>query len=206
MAEMITLYYLPGSCSLATHIVLHDLDVPFEIKEVDRSTKTIKGTGEDFLKINPKGYVPAVRFPDGDVQLENAIILERLADMKLEKHLIPAFGVPLRYKVLEWLHYVSTEIHKAFFPFFAMAEKTAWHDFIHQRLKTQLQHLNQHFSNHLFLMGDQYTVADAYLFTCLSWNKKTKLDFGDIPNVKAFEERMFERESVQKAMKAEGLI
>lgn len=193
------LYYSPGACSLADHIALHEAGMKFDLVKVDLKTHTLED-GRSFTEINPKGYVPALQFDDGEVLTENIAILSMIAD-KYPALMAPGqFG---RYRLLEMLAYISTEIHKSFKPFFSPdateAEKTKAGGQIRKRLdfiSTQLKGL--------YLFGENLTVADPYLFVMLMWATKNGLRFPD--SLKEFAERMRSRPTVQVALKHEGLI
>jgi len=193
------LYYSPGACSLADHIALHEAGMKFDLVKVDLKTHTLED-GRSFTEINPKGYVPALQFDDGEVLTENIAILSMIAD-KYPALMAPGqFG---RYRLLEMLAYISTEIHKSFQPFFGPdsteAEKTKAGGQIRKRLdfiSTQLKGP--------YLFGENLTVADPYLFVMLMWATKNGLRFPD--SLKEFAERMRSRPTVQVALKHEDLI
>jgi glutathione S-transferase len=199
------LYYSPGACSLSPHIVLRESGLPFT--PVLASTKTHKlADGTDYYTINPKGYVPLLELDDGQRLAEGPAIVQYIADKAPEKKLAPAYGTMERYRVMEWLTFVGTEIHKSFSPLFnpAMPEeaKTAFKQKISDRLKwvnTQLEGKN-------YLMGDQFTVADAYLFTVSRWSPFVGVDITGLANLNAFIARVNARPAVQEALKAEGLL
>jgi glutathione S-transferase len=193
------LYYSPGACSLADHIALHEAGMKFDLVKVDLKTHTLED-GRSFTEINPKGYVPALQFDDGEVLTENIAILSMIAD-KYPALMAPGqFG---RYRLLEMLACISTEIHKSFKPFFSPdsteAEKTKAGGQIRKRLdfiSTQLKGP--------YLFGENLTVADPYLFVMLMWATKNRLRFPD--SLKEFAERMRSRPTVQVALKHEDLI
>ena len=193
------LYYSPGACSLADHIALHEAGMKFDLVKVDLKTHKLED-GRSFTEINPKGYVPALQFDDGEVLTENVAILSMIAD-KYPALMAPGqFG---RYRLLEMLAYISTEIHKSFKPLFSPdsteAEKTKAGDQIRKRLdviSTQLKGP--------YLFGENLTAADPYLFVMLMWATKNGFRFPD--SLKEFAERMRSRPTVQVALKHEGLI
>lgn len=201
---MIKLYYSPGACSLAPHIALKEAGVPHELVRVDLGTHKTQ-SGEDFYAINPKGYVPALQLDDGSLLTENGALEQYIADLAPEKKLAPPAGTMERYRLQEWLHFVGTEIHKAYSPLFnpATPEETQ---------KAQLEHISRrlglvekHLEGKQFLLGDSFTVADAYLFTVLSWSRFKGPDLKQWPAVEAYFQRVAERPAVQAAMAAEGL-
>lgn len=206
------LYFSPGACSLAPHIVMEELGLNYQTEMVDLRTKQT-ASHSDYNKINPKGSVPAVETKDG-VITECAVLLQYLCDQKPEKNLIPKIGTMDRYRCIEWLNYIATEVHKGYSPMW-VAERVfpdsteKAHEFKTAHVKLldrKLDFLNNHFKNNQFLMGTEYSAADAYLFTILGWSKPLKLDLSKYPGIFGFMERMMGRPAVQKAMKAEGLI
>jgi glutathione S-transferase len=197
------LFVMPGACSLAPHIVAREAEVPFELLIVDRKTR--QAGGRAFADVNPKGYVPALEIEPGKVLTENAAILQFLADSAPDKQLAPAAGTFERLRLQEWLHFVGTEVHKAFSPLFdptLPADAKAW---AAGRITKRVEWLNTELADRPFLTGDRFTVADAYLFVVLSWSKIVKVDLSPYPNVLAFLARVAERPAVQAALKAEGL-
>ncbi|MBZ4394250.1 glutathione transferase GstA [Myxococcus sp. AS-1-15] len=198
------LYYTNGACSLSPHIVLREAGLKFDVEKVDlRSKKT--ETGADFLAVNPKGYVPALVLDDGNVLTEGPAIVQYIADQAPQSKLAPANGTLPRYQLQETLNFISTELHKAFSPLFNPAfpedGKAIYKERIAQRLKT----LDGVLAKQSFLMGEQFTVADAYLFTVLNWAAPMKVDLEPFPAVRAFQARVAERPHVQAALVAEGL-
>ena len=199
------LFYTPGACSLSPHIVLRETGLPFEAEKVDLRTKTTE-SGADFTAVNPKGSVPALVLDDGEVLTEGPAIVQYLADRKPETGLAPQNGTLPRYRLQEWLNYVSTELHKGFGPLFNPALPEEAKEIQKQGIVKKLQHLDRHFAQHPFLMGEGFTVADAYAFTVLNWSGKFGIDLSSYPNVSAFMGRVAERPSARAAMQAEGLI
>lgn len=198
------LYYSPGACSLSPHIVLQELGLPYE--PVLASTKTHKlKDGTDFYSINPLGYVPLLVLDDGRSLHEGPAIVQYLADQKPEKKLSPANGTWERYKLQEWLTFIGTEVHKNFGALFgpnADEVKNA----ARERIAGRLGYVENELAGKQFLMGDQFTVADAYLFTVTNWASLTGVDLSGFPNLNQYRERVGARPAVQEAMKAEGLI
>lgn len=199
------LFLKPGSCSLASHIVLEEIGRPYETEAVDLAKK-VTASGADFWAINPKGYVPALLLDDGDLLTEGPAILQYLADQATELNLAPANGSKARYLLQSWLTFIGTEIHKNFSPFFNPAATPEMKDLARANLQRRLAYVDDQLSGHDFLLDNTYSVADAYLFTVLGWAKYIKLDLSAWPNLTGFQARMASRPAVQRAMKAEGLI
>jgi glutathione S-transferase len=198
------LYYAPGACSLAVHIVLRESGHPFELVKVDLRAKRTE-TGEDFLKVNPKGYVPALDLGDGSILTEAGVCAQYVADLAPQTDLAPVAGTMERYRLMEWIHYTSTEIHKTFGPLFdesASAElRQRQVDLIAKRLPLVAEHL----ADRHFLMGEKFTCADAYLYTVLNWTHVLKIDLSPWPALQAYLKRAAARPAVRAALTAEGL-
>lgn len=199
------LFLKPGSCSLASHIVLEEIGRPYDTETVDLAKK-VTASGADFWVINPKGYVPALLLDDGDLLTEGPAILQYLADQAPELQLAPANGSKARYQLQSWLTFIGTEVHKNFSPFFNPAATPEMKDLARANLQRRLAYTHEQLAGRPFLMGETFSVADAYLFTVLSWAKFIKLDLSDWPNLTAFQTRVAARPAVQRALKAEGLI
>lgn len=199
------LFHKPGACSLAPHIVLEELGVSYESEKVDLKTKVTE-SGADFLTINPKGYVPALQMDNGEVLTECQVILEYLGDLNPSQGLIPASGSSARYQAQAWLNFVATEIHKGFSPFFNPATPQEWKDICLANLERRLAYVESELAGKDYLMGDTFTVADAYLFTVLGWAKYIQLDLAKWSNLSAYQARIAQRPAIVAAMKAEGLI
>ncbi|QDE85652.1 glutathione transferase GstA [Myxococcus xanthus] len=198
------LFYSPGACSLSPHIILREGGFAFTTEKVDiRAKKT--AAGEDFLAINPKGYVPALQLDDGSLLTEGPAIVQFLADQVPDKKLAPANGTLERYRLQEMLNFISTEIHKGFSPLFNPAFPDEGKRLTRERLAQRLGVLEAVVAKQAFLLGDQFTVADAYLFTTLNWAGHTKVDLEPFPALRAYHARVADRPSVQEALKAEGL-
>ncbi|MBF5005144.1 glutathione transferase GstA [Diaphorobacter caeni] len=198
------LYYSPGACSLSPHIVLQELGLKYT--PVLASTKSHKlQDGTDFYTINPLGYVPLLELDDGKRLHEGPAIVQYLADQAPEKKLAPANGTWERYKLQEWLTFIGTELHKNFSPLFGPNSdevKNASRERIVQRLK----YVEDELAGKQYLMGDQFTVADAYLFTVTNWASLTGVDISGFAHLGAYRARVGARPAVVEAMKAEGLI
>lgn len=197
------LYYSPGACSLSPHIVLREAGLPFTLEKVNLKTK-VTASDADFTRINPKGYVPALQFDDGTVLTEGSAIVQWIADEVPTRHLVPAAGTMQRYQVIEWLNFISTELHKNFSPLFNPATPDAVREMQLATLAKRIGYVEQHVTGP-YLTGEHFTVADAYLFVVLSWAKYVKLDLAPYANVHALLARIAARPAVQEALKAEGL-
>ena len=198
------LYLSPGVCSLSPHIVLEELGLPHETESVNLKTKTT-ASGANFLAINPKGYVPALQLDGGEVITEGPAIVQYLADLKPEAKLAPANGTLARYHLQSWLTFIGTELHKNFSPFFNPAAPDEMKAIARANIERRLAHVNEQLEGRQHLMGDDFSVADAYLFTVLGWARIIKLDLAPWPNVVAYQARVAARPAVQRALKAEGL-
>jgi glutathione S-transferase len=199
------LFYKPGACSLASHIVLQESGLPFEVEAVDLKTK-VTASGADFTKINPKGYVPALLLESGELLTEGPAIMQYVADQVPAKHLAPLADAMSRYRLQSWLTFIGTELHKNFTPFFNPAAGSDWKASAMSNLERRLTYVAQHIDDRQFLLGDEFSIGDAYLFTVLGWAKHIDLDLGKWPALSAYQARVGARAGVQAAMKAEGLI
>ena len=199
------LYYSPGACSLSPHIVLHEAGLAYE--PVLASTKTHQlADGTDFYTINPLGYVPVLELDDGTRLREGPAIVQYLADQAPHKNLAPAHGTLGRYRLQEWLTFIGTEIHKTFSPLFVPGTPEDYKPQVKQRLLARLQWVDSEIAGKPYLMGEQFSVADAYLFTVTNWGQYVGLDISQLKNLVAYRERIAARPAVQAAMKAEGLL
>jgi len=198
------LFFAPGACSMATHIVLNELGFKYEPVQVQAKTKQY-GNGQDFWKINPKGYVPALQLENGQVLTEGTAILQYLADQKPEAGLLPKNGSFDRVRAQEWLNFVATEIHKGFSPLWNDRTPEEAKTMFKENLGKRFSFLAGHFKTNAFLLGQQYSVADAYLFTVLNWANFLKIDLSPWPELLGFLERVSQRPAVQATLKAEGL-
>ncbi|MBX3040168.1 MAG: glutathione transferase GstA [Bdellovibrionaceae bacterium] len=202
------LFYAPGACSLAAHIVMNELEFKYELERVNLREKS-----PEFLKVQPKGVVPALLLDDGDVLTEDAVILQMLADQKPEKNLFPRFGGRDRYHAMEMMHYIATEIHKGFGPLFKaermFENKEARETFVNSTkdlLSSKFSYLCDVLKKKKFLLGDDYSIADAYLFTILNWSNMMSVDLTPYPELMKFMETVRSRPAVQATLKAEGLL
>ncbi len=199
------LYYAPGACSLSPHIVATEAGIPVEMVKVDLGKHKTE-SGEDFNAINPKGYVPTLRLDDGSVLTEGPAIVQYLADKNPSSGLAPANGTVERYKLQEWLNFIGTELHKNFGPLFNPATPDAVKEMSKANIAKRLGYLNEQLGNKQFLMGDKFTVADAYAFTIVNWTNFVKIDLKAYPNVAAYMQRVGSRPKVVETLKAEGLM
>ena len=199
------LYFSPGACSLASHIVLFETGMPFTTERVDLQAKTTAG-GADFNRINPKGYVPALELKDGTVLTEGPAIFQFLADLTPASNLAPANGTLERYELIALLNFISTEIHKNYSPLFNPQTTAEEQQVRRAALAKRYAYLEQTLAGRDFLTGDTFSVADAYLFTVSNWAGRLKVDLSGFRNLQAWQARVGMRPSVQQAMRAEGLL
>ncbi len=199
------LYYSPGACSLSPHIVLHEAGLAYT--PVLASTKSHKlQDGTDFYTINPLGYVPVLELDDGTRLREGPAIVQYLADQAPHKNLAPANGTLARYRLQEWLTFIGTELHKSFGPLFTPGTPEDYKPQVRERLLGRLQWVDGELAHKPYLMGEQFTVADAYLFTVSNWCGHVGVDISGLQHLAAYRERIAARPAVQAAMKAEGLL
>ena len=199
------LYYSPGACSLSPHIVAREAGIDLELVKVDTKTKTVAAEG-DYWTVNPKGYVPAIEADNGEVLTEGPAIVQYLADLKPESQLAPANGTWARTRLQETLNYITSEIHKSYSPLFRPDLLPAVREERLAYLKKRYALLDRQLEGRNFLFGDQFTIADAYLFAVTNWARGVKLDLSDFPNLRAVQKRVAARPAVRAAMQAEGLI
>ena len=199
------LYYSTGACSLSPHIALREAGLPFTLEHVNLRTKAMT-SGGDFFSVNAKGYVPALQLDDGSVLTEGPAIVQYIADQAPDKKLAPAAGTLERYRLIEWLNYISTELHKSFSPLFNPATPDDKKAEQRALLGKKFDYLTTRLGEQSYLMGEQFTVADGYLFTVLNWCRLTGIDLAQWPVLKTFTERVAARPAVHAALEAEGLI
>lgn len=199
------LYYSPGACSLSPHIVLRESGLAFEL--VLASTKTHQlADGTDYYTINPKGYVPLLELDNGERLSEGPAIVQYIADRVPEKNLAPANGTMARYRVQEWLNFITSELHKGFSIPFNPAMPEEAKALARARLSMRMKWVDEQLEGRQYLMGDAFSVADAYLYTVASWGRHVGVDLSGFKNLVAFQARMSARPAVQAALKAEGLL
>jgi glutathione S-transferase len=199
------LYYSPGACSLSPHIALQEAGLPFDLVRVDLKAKKLED-GTDYTKINPKGQVPALGLDNGDLLTEGAVIVQAIADKVPAKNLAPANGTSERYKLQEWLNFTASELHKNFSPLFQPVIPDDVKKFFADRIMGKFKYTDQALAGRNYLMGDHFTMPDAYMFTMLSWADRMKMDLSGLTNLMAYKARIAARPKVQDALKAEGLL
>jgi glutathione S-transferase len=199
------LYYAPGACSLSPHIVLRESGLPFDLEQVDNKEKKTK-SGQNFWDVNPKGQVPVLELDEGERLTEGPVIVQYLADKKPGSGLAPASGTPERYRVQEWLNFTTSELHKSFGPIFRPTTPEEYKKISKENLGKRFDWLDKQLADRQYLMGDKFTIADAYLFTVLRWSPRIEIDLGRWPNLKAYVDRVAARPKVREALQAEGLV
>jgi len=212
METRVKLYYLPASCSLSPHIVINELGLDVDVIKVDHASHKTE-TGLDFYDINPHGYVPLLDLGDGNLLREGPAIVQYLADLKPEAGLAAAPGTMERYRLQEMLGFLSTEIHKGFIPLLYARLAGDYVETARPKLEKRYQWIDAHLADRPFLMGDRFTVADAYLFALTGWGQapwlksyyKAGIHFDGLHNLEAWYRRMRQREAVQKSIAEEGL-
>jgi glutathione S-transferase len=199
----VKLYYSPGACSLAVHITMREAGIAPELNKVDLKAKRYEGG--DYRAVNGKGYVPALTLEDGSVLTEAPVIMQYLADRKPDAGLAPRAGSMERYRLQEWLNFITAELHKGMGNFFNPALTEEWRKGVTDRLSLRMDWLAGQLEGKQYLMGDKFSIADAYLFTILNWAAPSKFDLGKWPVLQAYHKRVASRPKVQEALKAEGL-
>ena len=199
------LYYSPGACSLSPHIALLEAGLPYDLVKVDLRAKKLEN-GEDYLKVNPKGQVPALALDSGELVTEGPVIVQMIADQAASKHLAPARDSAERYRLQEWLNFVTTELHKNFSPLFNPAIPDEVKTFFKDRIMGKFKYIDEKLAGRDYLMGKQFTVADGYLFTMLAWAERMNFDLSAMPNLLAYKARVAARPKVQEALTKEGLM
>ena len=205
LENIVKLYYSNGACSLSPHIVLRESGLPFEL--VRASTKThALDDGTDYYTINPKGSVPLLELDNGERLTEGPAIVQYIADQVPAANLAPANGTMARYRLQEWLNFITSELHKGFSPLFRPTTPDEFKSIVRDTLKTKYEYVDKQLAGKSYTMGEQFSVADAYLFTVTTWAAHVGLDLSGFKNLAAFMDRMRARPTVQEAMKAEGLL
>ena len=199
------LYYSPGACSLAPHIVAREAGIAIELERVDIATKRTE-SGKDFLALNPKGNVPTLELDNGDLLTECSAIVQYLADLKPEHHLAPHSGTMARYRLQEWLGFVNSDLHKSYSPLFNSLTPEQVRSERRAALGRYYALLERHLTTQPWLMGDRFTAADAYLFTVTNWAPHVGLDISEFAAIQAFQQRVAGRPQVREALVAEGLV
>ncbi len=199
------LYYTPGACSLSPHIALREAGLPFTLQKVDLAKKTVE-TGEDYNRVNAKGSVPTLVLDNGEKLTEGPAIVQYIADQKPAAGIAPAAGTMERYRLQEWLNYITSELHKPMGSMFNPAQTVEWKEAVKAALSKQLDWLVKQLDGKAHLMGDKFTVADGYLFTILGWAKFVNFDLSKWPSLQQYVARIGSRPKVVEALKAEGLM
>ena len=199
------LYYAPGACSLSPHIVAREAGIELELEKVDLKTKRTE-TGADYFEINPKGSVPVLQLDNGELLSEGPVIAQYLADLKPQSKLAPANGTLARYRLQEALGLINSELHKSYSPLFDPSTPDTVRSARKLALLKQYTWLDQRLAKQPWLLGDEFSAADAYLFTVTNWASHVDLDLSSFSALAAFQKRVAERPFVQAAMEAEGLI
>lgn len=199
------LYYSPGACSQAAHIILHEAGLDHDSTRVDlRAKRTEKG--DDYLTINPKGAVPALELESGEVLTENAVLLQFIAETAAADALLPPPGDIERYRILEWLNFIATELHKSFAPLFKPDASDETKAFFREIIGARFDYADWRIGSGPYLMGEGFTLPDAYMFVMTGWAQGMNIDLARWPNLAAFRERMMERPSVRQVLEFEGLL
>jgi glutathione S-transferase len=202
---MTKLYYSPGACSLSPHIVLRESGMPFDLVPANLGTHKL-ADGTDYYSVNAKGYVPLLELNDGQRLSEGPVIVQYIADQVPAKNLVPAAGTMARYRAQEWLNFITSELHKGFSPLFNAAQPEESKALSRAKLNERLSWVDQQLEGKTYLMGDTFTVPDAYLFTVAGWGKHVGVDISGLKNLSAYMARVGARPAVQEALKAEGLL
>jgi glutathione S-transferase len=198
------LYYAPGACSLSPHIALSEAGLPYELVKVDLRAKKLEN-GDDYLKVNPKGQVPALALDSGELVTEGPVIVQMIADKVPAKNLAPSRDSAERYKLQEWLTYINGELHKNIGPLFNPALSDEAKGVFKDRAMGKFKYVDSQLAGHEYLMGKQFTVADGYLFVMLRWAEGMKFDLTGLNNLLAYKDRIAARPKVQEALVKEGL-
>jgi glutathione S-transferase len=199
------LFYTKAACSLIVRIIINEIGLTCEYEAVDLATKK-SASGQDYLKINPKGAVPALMINGGEILTENSAIIQYLADTHHKTSLLPVVGDLKRYRVIEWLNFMATDLHKNFGPMFNPALPQEIKDkFFIPLLKAKLTYVDKHLHHHHYLSGDDFTLADAYFFVMLTWALHFQFNLADWPQISRYFAELKERKSIEKSLKEEGL-
>jgi glutathione S-transferase len=199
------LYYAPGACSLSPHIVMREAGIPVQLVKVDTAARKSED-GTDFRTINSKGYVPTLELPDGQRLTEGSAIVQYLADQVPTRGLAPAYGTIERYRLQEWLNFISTELHKQFSPLFDPACESTLRARQIEKIGGRFDWVTKQLGARDHLMGSAFTAADAYFYTMLTWCRHVGIDLSKWPVLTAYKARVEQRPQVQEALKAEGLV
>lgn len=198
------LFYKPGACSLASHIALQESGMDFSLVAVDLTKKQLEN-GEDYWQVNPKGQVPALLLDDNTLLTEGVAIMQYIADTKADRQLLAPAGSIARYRTLEWLNYIATELHKGFTPLFRPDTPEDFKPTVRALLEKKLRYVDDALRNNEWICGSRFTIADGYLFTVLRWARAVKLDISGLKNIEAYMARVAARPGVTAAMAAESI-
>jgi glutathione S-transferase len=198
------LYFAPGTCSLSPHIALREAGIDVELVRVDLKKHVVAADGSDFSLINAKGYVPVLELDNGLRLTEGPAIVQYIADLKPESGLAPQAGTLERYQLQEWLGFINSEVHKGFAPLFNPATPADYQAIAKASLSKRLNYLAERLASNDYLMGERFSVADAYLFTVLGWGQWVGIEISEWPALAAFQQRIGERASVRAALAAEA--
>lgn len=201
---MMKLYFSPGACALASQIALREADLKFDLVKTDLRTKKI-ADGEDYMKINPKGYVPALALDDGKLLTEGVVILQWIADQKPEKNLLPKLGTIERYRAMEWLNFISTELHKGLGAFFNPIIKDEVRESLLSKLNVRLKFLDEQLLKTPYVLGAEFSVVDAYVYNIMRWAQPLKVDLTAYKGILGLIDKVSSRPSVRAALEGEGL-
>lgn len=196
------LYYAPGTCALAPHILLRETQQPIELVKVDTKTHKTE-SGDDYYAINPKGYVPFLELDDGEYLSEGPVVAQYIADKAGREDLMPKAGTKARYRVMEWQNYITAELHKSYSPLFNPTFSEEGKKYFLAALRRKYEWVSAQLAGKSFLTGETFTAADAYLFVVTRWAKAVKLDLADLADLQAFMKRVGDRPAVQQALQAE---
>ena len=200
------LYFSPGACSLSPHIILREMGADFSLQQVDSKSKTLASTGENHLDINPKGAVPCLALDSGEFLTEGAVIIQYLVDQDSSCDLIPPPGGLDRYRTLEWLSYIGSDLHKGFGQIFNPKGNEASAAVARNILTPRLEYVSTHLASRSYLLGEEFKAPDAYLFTILNWAAPARVDLSPWPSLETYLKRVADRPAVQAALQAEGLV
>lgn len=199
------LYFSPGACSLSPHIALREAGLDFTLEKTDLRSKQT-ADGGDIRSVNPKGYVPVLVLDNGEVLTEGPAIVQWIADQNPASGLAPAAGTIARYHLMEWLNFITSELHKSYSPLFSPTVPEEYKQTVREALTKKYTYVDENLAGKSYLMGEPFTVADGYLFTVTNWARIVKYDLAPFANVHAFMERVRSRPKVQEAMRAEGIL
>jgi glutathione S-transferase len=200
------LYYSPGTCSMAAHLALREAGLVFELEKIDLMGERKTASGEDYTTVNPKGYVPALELDSGEVLTECGAVLQYIAAQKPEAGLAPAIGSLEYYRMIEWIQFIATELHKNFAPLFYPEISEDGKQTAREMIGKRLDYVNAYLADKDYLLGDNFTAPDCYMAAALGWAQHVQLDLSPWQNITTYVERLMSRPQMQATLKAEGLI